>query len=46
MGLPTNLKNIMGHHIGASPNATTGHIRGLPLAQLRFVYFSYSIETT
>ena len=42
MGLSTNLKNVMGQHIGASPNVTTEHIRGLPLAQLRFVYFSYN----
>jgi hypothetical protein len=32
MGLPTNLKNLMGHHNGALPNATTGHICGLRLA--------------
>jgi hypothetical protein len=39
MGLSTNLKNLMGQHIAALPNAATGHIGELPLAQLRFVYF-------
>ena len=39
MGLQTNLKIIMGQHLCALPNATTGHIRGLSLAHSMFVYF-------
>jgi hypothetical protein len=50
MGLQTNLKILMGQRIGALPNATAGHIRGLLLAQssftLLFKYTDFTVITT